>query len=232
MTEGRDHRASTAGPPSARTRVRRLPQRGAYELATIEAILDEGLVCHVAFVDDGQPFVLPTAYARIGSALYLHGSHSNRMLRLAAAGEQLCVTVTLLDGLVLARSAFHHSMNYRSVVVLGRARPVDDRAEKEAAFQALVEHVCPGRWRDARWPDARETDATLVVALDLAEASAKVRTGPPVDDEADLTLDVWAGVVPLTLVAGRPLDAPDLRADPVCPDYAQSYQRGVGSGRA
>ena len=226
MTESLDTTASPAGPPSARTRVRRLPQRGAYDRATIESILDEGLVCHVAFVDEGQPFVLPTAYARLGSTLYLHGSHSNRMLRLAAAGEPLCVTVTLLDGLVLARSAFHHSMNYRSVVVLGRARTVDDRAEKEAAFEALVEHVCPGRWRDARWPDERETDATLVVALDLAEASAKIRTGPPIDDEPDRALDVWAGVLPLALVAGRALGAPDLRPSISRPAYADRYRRG------
>lgn len=190
--------------PTDRTRVRRLPKRGAYDRATIDAILDEGYVCHLAFVVDGQPFALPTAHVRIGDHLYVHGSSASRMLR-AAAAAPVCVTVTLLDGLVLARSAFHHSMNYRSVVVLARGEEVDDEAERLAAMRALVERLVPGRWDEIRAPDDQELRATSILRVPLDEASAKVRTGPPVDDEADLARPCWAGVVPLTLVAGTPV---------------------------
>jgi nitroimidazol reductase NimA-like FMN-containing flavoprotein (pyridoxamine 5'-phosphate oxidase superfamily) len=196
-----------------RTRVRRLPERAAYDRETVHAILDEGFVCHVGFVADGQPYVIPTGYARAGENLYLHGSTGSRLgLR---PGMPVCVTVTLLDGLVLARSAFHHSMNYRSVTVLGRTRPVTDPGEKEAALRAFVEHVVPGRSDEVRGGDGRELAATAVLAVPLEEVSAKVRTGPPKDDEEDHALPVWAGVLPLALVPGDPV--PDDRLDPAVP---------------
>lgn len=193
--------------PTVRTTVRRRAQRGHYERATIDVILDEGFVCHVAVVDDHGPVVLPTGYVRLGDEVVLHGSAANRMLRLAAEGRPVCVTVTLLDGLVLARSAFHHSMNYRSVVVFGQARVVEGD-EKVQALRAFVDHIVPGRSAEARPPDDRELAATLVVAVPLDEASAKVRSGPPIDDEADMGLDVWAGVIPLSLVRHSPEASP------------------------
>jgi len=200
--------AATPQAPSERTRVRRLPRRAAYDRATIDAILDEGLVCHLAFVAGGQPYAIPTAYARIGDHLYVHGSAASRMLE-AAAGAPVCFTVTLLDGLVLARSAFHHSMNYRSVVVLGAAEEVEDESERLAAMRALVERVARGRWDEIRPPSAQELKATTILRLAVAESSAKVRTGPPIDDDEDLALPVWAGVVPLALTRGAPLaDSP------------------------
>jgi uncharacterized protein len=188
-----------------KTQVRRMPDRGVFDRQAIYHILDEGLVCHAGFQMDGQPFVIPTGYARDGDRLLLHGSSASRMMRTLAAGEPVCVTVTLLDGLVLAKSAFHHSMNYRSVVVLGQAKPVLDEAAKWNALRAFTEHMVPGRWADVRQPNAQEMKATLVVELPIEEASAKVRTGPPKDDEEDLALPVWAGVVPLaqmTMEAG------------------------------
>ena len=199
--------------PTERTRVRRLPERAAYDRATVHAILDEGFVCHVGFVVDGQPYVVPTGYARVGETVYLHGSTGSRLgLR---PGMDVCVTVTLLDGLVLARSAFHHSMNYRSVMAIGRTRPVGDLEEKEAALGALVEHIVPGRGAEVRGGDRRELAATAVLALPLVEVSAKVRTGPPKDDDADLDLPVWAGVLPLALTPGEPV--PDPLLDPSVP---------------
>jgi uncharacterized protein len=192
-------------PRTPRTTHRRLPKRGSHDLGLIHAILDEGLVCHVGFAADGQPYVLPTTYARMGGRLVLHGSLSNRMLRTLASGTPACITVSILDGLVLARSAFHHSMNYRSVVILGTAREVEDREAKRAALEAIVEHVAPGRSREARPPSDREVDGTLVVEMPIAEASAKVRTGPPLDDAEDLARDCWAGVIPLRLQAGDPV---------------------------
>jgi len=215
----------TATAPSPRTAVRRLPERGAYDRATIDAILDEGLVCHVGFVAEGQPFVIPTAYARIGDRLYLHGSSGGRMLRALAGGAPLCATVTILDGLVLARSAFHHSVNYRSVVVLGVALPVADAEERLAALRAVVEHVVPGRWRDARRPSAKELAQTLVVSLPIDEASAKLRSGPPRDDAEDLALPVWAGEIPLRLAPGTPVADPSLPAELEPPAYALRYAR-------
>ncbi len=208
-----------------RNTVRRLPQRGHYERATVNAILDEGFVCHVGFVADGQPFVIPTGYARAGDTLYLHGSRASRMLQALRAGGELCVTVTLVDGLVLARSAFHHSINYRSVVVFGRARVVEDEAEKLAALRAFTEQVVPGRWAEVRVPSRQELNATTVLAIALAEAVAKVRTGPPVDDEADYALAVWAGELPLQLTAGPPIADPRLPADIAPPEYVLTYDR-------
>jgi uncharacterized protein len=199
-----------------RTRVRRLPERAAYDRATVHAILDEGFLCHLGFVVDGQPYVIPTGYARVGETLFLHGSTGSRLgLR---PGMDVCVTVTLVDGLVLARSAFHHSMNYRSVMAIGRTRPVTDPGEKEAALRALVEHIVPGRSDEVRGGDSRELAATAVLALPLAEVSAKVRTGPPKDDEPDYALPIWAGVLPLALTPGEP--APDPVLDPSIPTPA------------
>jgi hypothetical protein len=190
--------------PSDRTRVRRVPKRAAYDLETIRAVLDDGLVCHVAFVDDGQPYAIPTAYARLGDHLYVHGATASRMLRVAA-GAAVCVTVTLVDGLVLARSAFHHSMNYRSVVVLGTAVEVTDEAERLAAMRGLLDRIAPGRWDEIRPPSRQELRATAVLRLPIDQASAKVRTGPPIDDEPDYALPCWAGVIPLALTAGAPI---------------------------
>ena len=196
-----------------RTRLRRLPERGVYDRETVHAILDEGFVCHVGFVVDGRPYVIPTGYARAGETLYLHGSTGSRLgLR---PGDPVCVTVTLVDGLVLARSAFHHSMNYRSVTVLGRTRPVTDQREKDAALRAFVEHVVPGRSDEIRGGDRRELAATAVLAVPLGEVSAKVRRGDPKDDEEDYSLPVWSGVLPLALVPGSPVA--DARLDPAIP---------------
>lgn len=192
---------------SERTRLRRLPDRGRHERATIDAILDAGFVCHVGFVADGQPYVIPTGYVRHGDWIYVHGSTASRMVRTLAAGAAACLTVTHVDGLVLARSAFHHSVNYRSVVVLGQARLVTDPAEKMGALRAFTNHLVAGRFEEARRPTEQELKGTSVLALGLAEASAKIRTGPPNDDEEDLAHDVWAGVVPLVTRAGTPVPA-------------------------
>ena len=217
---------------TARTTVRRHPERGAYERAAIDAILDEALYCHVGFAVDGQPFVIPTIHARVGDVLYLHGSPASRMLRELAGGVDLCVTTTLLDGIVAARSVYNHSLNYRSAVVLGRARPVEGREEKIAALAAIVEHVLPGRSQDARPPSDKEAAGTTVLALPIDEASAKVRTGPPKDFDADLDLPIWAGVIPLGLAAGAPL-TDELVPDGVAvPPYAVSYRRKETRRRA
>jgi nitroimidazol reductase NimA-like FMN-containing flavoprotein (pyridoxamine 5'-phosphate oxidase superfamily) len=202
-----------------RTTLRRLPQRGSHDRAVIDAILDEALFCHLGFTtpptplsgpQDCQPFVLPTIHARVEDQIYVHGSAASRMLRSLADGAPVCLTATLLDGLVLARSAFHHSMNYRSVVVLGNPQVVVDEAEKLMGLRAIVEHVAPGRWNEVRAPDEKEMRATSVLRLPLTEASAKIRTGPPVDDEEDFALPVWAGVLPLRLVAGELVAEPRL----------------------
>lgn len=214
-----------------RTTLKRLPNRGSYDRETVYGILDEGLICHVGFVVDGHPRVLPTGYVRIGDTLYVHGSPASVMLKSAAGTPEICVTVTLLDGLVLARSAFHHSMNYRSVVVYGAVRFVEDESEKMAVLEAFVEHIVPGRWVETRIPTPRELKGTSVLGLPLLEASAKIRTGPPIDDKEDYDLDFWAGVVPLTLVAGKPLDDPELKPGLNVPDYASSYTRNAhGNG--
>lgn len=198
--------------PTERTTLKRLPKRGAFDRETVYGILDEGFVCHVGFVVEGQPFVIPTAYGRAGDELFVHGAQASRMLKTLRAGVEVCVTVTLVDGLVMARSAFHHSMNYRSVVVFGRARVVESDEEKLSALRAFTEHVAPARWDEVRQPSRQELNATLVLALRLDEASAKVRTGPPVDDEDDYALPVWAGVIPLTLSAGEVIPDPRLAA--------------------
>jgi len=211
--------------PTPLTTVRRLPQRAVYDRAAVFAILDEALVCHVGFAREGQPFVITTIFARVMDRLYLHGSAASRMLGALAEGIDVCVTVTLVDGLVLARSAFHHSMNYRSVVVLGRARLVTDPEEKRAALEAVVEHVVPGRSREVRDPSERELRATSVLRLDLLEVSAKVRTGPPVDDPEDMDRPCWAGEIPLRLLAQAPLADPQLRAGVEPPPIARDYRR-------
>jgi uncharacterized protein len=210
---------------SRRTTVKRHPERGTYDRSTIDAILDEALICHVGFVHDGQPYVIPTIHARDGATLYLHGSPGSRMLRNLKHGIDVCVTATLLDGLVLARSVYHHSMNYRSAVVLGRAREVTDRGEKLHAMECVVEHVVSGRWDDARQPSQGELDGTTILAVALDEASAKVRSGGPQDDKHDLELDVWAGVIPLSLEPHAPMADNDL---PV-PGYASRYVRRAQS---
>jgi uncharacterized protein len=209
--------------PTQHTTVKRHPERGAYDRATIDAILDEGLICHLGFVSDGRPFVIPTIHARDGDTLYIHGSPGSRMLRAAKDGVDICVTVTLLDGLVLARSVYNHSMNYRSAVVLGRARELTDRDEKIRAMHRVVEHVVPGRWNDARQPSDAEIKGTTILALPLDEASAKIRTGPPTDDDADLELPVWAGTIPLRIQPSEPVPAATVAGPP--PGYALDYGR-------
>jgi hypothetical protein len=191
--------------PTSRTRVRRLSKRGVYDEAQVHAILDEGFLCHVGFTQDSQPFVIPTLYARSGKMIYMHGSGASRMLKTLAQGVDVCVTVTLVDGYVLARSAFHHSMNYRSVTILGRARPVVDLEEKLQALQTITDHVVPQRWDEVRRPSELEMRQTVVLALALEEVSAKVRTGPPIDDEEDYSLPIWAGVVPVHTRLGEPV---------------------------
>jgi len=208
-----------------RTRVKRLPNRGAYDRDTIYAILDEAFICHVGYVMDGQPYVIPTGYARIGDDLYIHGSSASRMLRNLAQGVDVCVTVTLVDGLVLARSAFHHSINYRSVVVLGKATLVEDAAEKDKALEAFTEHIIPGRWPEIRWPNELELKATSVLKLPIEEASAKVRVGDPKDDEEDYEMNIWAGVLPLSVVPGEPIDDSRLVNGKEPPDHVQKYSR-------
>jgi nitroimidazol reductase NimA-like FMN-containing flavoprotein (pyridoxamine 5'-phosphate oxidase superfamily) len=211
--------------PTERTTLKRLPKRGEYDHAAVHRILDEAFICHVGFVVDGKPVVIPTSYARIGAALYIHGSAASRMLRSLEEGIDVCVTVTLIDGLVLARSAFHHSINYRSVVIFGAANVVDDPDEKIKALHAFTDQVVPGRWEEVRWPTESELRATLVLKLPLVEVSAKVRTGPPIDDEEDYELSVWAGVVPLKLTAGTPVNDDRLSAGIEAPDYAREYAR-------
>lgn len=212
-------------PQTDRTKLKRLPKRGHFDRETVYSILDEGFICHVGFAVAGQPVVIPTGYARVEDRLYIHGSQASRMLRSLAEGLDACVTVTLLDALVLARSAFHHSMNYRSVLVFGRATLVEEPAEKMAALLALSEHIIRGRWADVREPNEQEVKQTTVLSLPLAEASAKIRTGPPLDDEEDYALPIWAGVVPLRLVAGEPVNDPRLPAEIPVPEYARHYKR-------
>jgi uncharacterized protein len=210
-----------ASPPTDRTRVTRLPKRGFYDRETIDGILDEALVAHLAFTDpaDGQPYAIPTLQARVGDRVWVHGSSASRTLRAVGEGIPACLTVTLVDGLVLARSIFNHSVNYRSVVVLGRASPVDDPEEKLAALEAFAERISPGRWADARPPTRQELKATSILSLPLDEASAKVRTGFPVDEDEDMALDVWAGVVPMELVRRDPVPDPELRDGIELPPY-------------
>ena len=209
--------------PTARTRVVREPHRGVYDRETIYRILDEGFLCHVGFAVDGQPFVIPTSYGRKDANLYIHGSAASRMLRQMKDGVSVCFTVTLLDGLVLARSVFNHSMNYRSVVILGTATLVRDPSEKIAALRALSEHILPERWDDSRYPNEKELQATSVMRTPIEEFSAKVRTGPPIDDEGDLQFPTWAGVIPLDSVVGKAI--PDEHCQKDLPAYLKNYAR-------
>jgi nitroimidazol reductase NimA-like FMN-containing flavoprotein (pyridoxamine 5'-phosphate oxidase superfamily) len=212
--------------PTERTRAGRKPQRAHYDRETVESILDEALFCHVASVDDaGGPRAIPTIHVRVGDAVYIHGSTGSRTLRSVKDGQEVCLVVTILDGLVFARSAFNHSMNYRSVVVFGTAREVTDPDEKWRAQAALVEHVCAGRSEQARMPTKKELVETMILAIPLAEASAKIRTGPPIDDEDDVVLPIWAGVLPVSIGAGRPEDAPDLPPGVGVPENVRRYRR-------
>ncbi len=211
--------------PTERTQVHRLPKRGVYSREEVYRILDEGLVCHVGFIVEGKPVVIPTGYGRRGDTLYIHGSAASRMLQAIGTGADVCITVTLLDGLVLARSAFHHSMNYRSVVIFGTATRVDDPATKLEALDIFTEHIAPGRWRDVRHPTAKELQATMVVSIPLNEVSAKIRTGPPIDDAEDYTLPIWAGVVPLKLTLGAALPDERLPKGIAIPKYVANYTR-------
>ena len=195
-----------------RTRVRRISDRGHYDQDTIYPIIDEAMICHVGFIQNNNPVVIPTIHARLGNTLYIHGSGASRMLKVITNQNNICVTISLIDGIVLARSAFHHSMNYRSVVIFSSGRKIDDPEEKLNALKAVSEHLIPERWDDVRQPNQKELDATTVIAISLEEASAKVRTGPPSDDEDDYKLSVWAGVLPITLIKE------ELIPDPVLPD--------------
>ena len=211
--------------PTARTRVVREPERGVYDRETAYRILDEGFLCHVGFAVDDQPFVIPTSYGRKDANLYIHGSAASRMLRQMKEGVAVCVTVTFLDGLVLARSIFNHSMNYRSVVILGKATLVDDPEEKLAALRLLSEHILPGRWDDVRQPNEKELKATSVLRVPIDEYSAKVRTGPPIDDVEDYSFPTWAGVLPLETKVGAPLDDVKLDVSRELPGYLKNYSR-------
>jgi uncharacterized protein len=216
----------SARPASERVRLRRRRERGSYDRAVIDAILDEALIAHLGITDeDGRPLVIPTLHARGGDLVYIHGSVGSRTLRALAAGAPACLTVSLIDGLVLARSAMHHSANYRSVMLMGQARSVEEPEEKLAAFEAIVEHIVPGRWRDVRPPTHKELKATSVLAIPIDEASAKVRVGPPLDDEEDYSLPAWAGVIPLITEARTPEPDPRLRGGIAPPAYATRYRR-------
>ncbi len=216
---------SEAFTPNERTRVVREPHRGVYERESVYKILDEGFVCHVGFAVDGQAYVIPTMYARVGEAIYFHGSAASRMLRGVSSGIAVCVTVTLVDGLVLARSVFNHSMNYRSVVALGTAVLVDAPAEKVEALRAFTEKILPGRWNEARQPSEKELKATSILRLALAEVSAKMRTGPVEDDAEDYALKVWAGIVPLRVVADAPIRDERCDAGIAVPEYVEEWRR-------
>jgi uncharacterized protein len=212
--------------PTPRTTIRRLPERGEYDWRAIYSILDEAFICHVGFVHEGQPFVIPTGYGRVDDQIYIHGSAASRMLRSIARGLEVCITVTLVDGLVLARSAFHHSINYRSVVILGTAILIEDLGEKMVALKAITNHIVPGRWDDVREPNNQELKGTTVLALKLLEASAKVRTGPPKDDEEDHDIRAWAGELPLRMECLTPIDDPRLLPGIAPPAYVLNYSRG------
>ncbi len=211
--------------PTARTRVVREAERAVYDREPVYKILDEGFLCHVGFMLDGQPFVIPTSYGRKNAYLYIHGSAASRMLRQMKDAVPVCVTVTLLDGLVLARSVFNHSMNYRSVVILGKATLVDEPSEKLSALRTLSEHILPGRWDDARQPNERELKATSVLRVPIEEFSAKVRVGPPIDDAEDYAFPTWAGVIPLEMNVGVPIDDPKLDPARPAPPYVAGYSR-------
>jgi nitroimidazol reductase NimA-like FMN-containing flavoprotein (pyridoxamine 5'-phosphate oxidase superfamily) len=215
--------------PTGRTTLRRLPKRGVFERAEVYQILDEGFICHVGFIAEGKPVVIPTSYWRVEDDLYIHGSAASRMLTSLEDGLDVCVTVTLVDGLVLARSAFHHSINYRSVVAFGRAQVVADADEKLRLVEYFTNHIIPGRWSEVRAPNDAELKATLVLKLPLKEVSAKVRTGPPIDDEEDYKLPIWAGVLPLLLIADHPVADDRVPIEISAPAYATGYSRNGGA---
>jgi uncharacterized protein len=208
-----------------RTKLKRLPKRGNFDRETVNKILDEAIICHVGFTVENQTFVIPTGFARSGENLLIHGSAASRMMRNLSEGIDVCVTVTLIDGLVLARSAFHHSMNYRSVVIFGRAELIEDETEKYKALRLFTEHIIPHRWHEIREPNAKELKGTTVLRLPITEASAKIRTGDPVDDAEDHELNIWAGVIPLKLTAGKPIDDALLNEGISAPEYALNYKR-------
>ena len=208
-----------------RTRLRRLPKRGAFDRETVYSILDEAFICHIGFTVDKQPYVIPTAYGRVDDVLYIHGSSASRMLRTLSVGVEMCFTATLIDALVLARSAFHHSINYRSVVVLGKTTLVEDQAEKNLALETITNHIVPGRWNDVRWPTELELKATSVLKMPIEEASAKIRTGPPIDDEEDYAMNIWAGILPVELKTGDPVDDDRLDNGSVPPTNVTNYTR-------
>ncbi len=214
-------------PQERRNQVRRLPKRGQYDRETIYRIVDETLVCHIGFAEGEQPFVIPTLHARIGDTLYCHGAPAGRLIRHVAVGHPVCAAFTLLDGLVFARAAFHHSVNYRSAVLFGTGRLVESDEERLAVLAAITEHLAPGRWADARPPNRAELAATAVIAIAIASASAKIRTGPPSDDEEDDALPIWAGVLPLGLRALGPVNDPKLRGGIAAPDYIVRRADGV-----
>ena len=211
--------------PTERTQVKRLPKRAKYDAETVHKILDEAFVCHVGFVVDSQPYVIHTNFGRVGDTLYIHGSAASRMLRTLTLGIPVCVTVTLVDGLVLARSAFHHSVNYRSVVILGTAKLVEDPTEKMEALRLFTEHVIKGRWDEIRWPNEQEMKGTTVLSVALEEVSAKVRVGGPVDDEEDYSMSVWAGVLPLHTTTSAPIPDTRLKDGTPVPSYIANYSR-------
>lgn len=205
--------------------IKRLPKRGEYDREAIYRILDEGLICHVGFLEGDQPFIIPTIHARVGEAVVLHGAKASRMLKHAQAGQAMCVTVTLVDGLVLARSVFHHSINYRSVVLFGRGEMIEAEEEKLRALEAVTEHIMPGRWQEARQPNRQELAATTVVKIPIDSASAKIRVGPPGDDEEDYALPIWAGVLPIQQQTLRPVSDPRLNDGIPVPEYVLTYDR-------
>ncbi|MFC2103059.1 pyridoxamine 5'-phosphate oxidase family protein [Bacteroidota bacterium] len=209
---------------SERTKLNRVPARGFYDKKTVYSIIDEAQYCHVSFVQDGQPFIIPTIHARIEDEIFLHGAKASRLLKHIIAGNEICIAITLLDGLVLARSVFHHTMNYRSVVLFGKGREVTDENEKLEAFRSITNHLLPGRWEDARQPNQKEIDSTGAVLVKIDEASAKIRTGPPIDDEEDYGLKVWAGLLPIKLKTGVPEPDPKLPENFILPSYLKKYK--------
>jgi uncharacterized protein len=211
-------------PKTPRNKVKRLPERGHYDSATIYPIVDAALICHVGFVLDGQPYVIPTLHARQGDTILLHGAKGNRLLRHIQSGGELCITITLIDGIVLARSVFHHSINYRSVVLFGKGAAIEDDHARLQALEAFTERLLPGRWQDVRSPSPIELKQTTIVAVPIESASAKIRTGPPKDEEDDLDLSVWAGILPLQQVAGTPIADPQLKPGVELPEYIRGWR--------
>lgn len=204
---------------SHRSKINRLPSRGYYDKETINQIIDEALYCHVSFAYNNQPYIIPTIHARMNDSIVLHGAKGSRMLKHIAEGNEICIAITLMDGLVLARSFFHHSMNYRSVVIFGKGKLLENKVKKLEALKAITEHLIPGRWEDARKPNEKELNATTVVSIDIDEVSAKIRTGPPIDDEKDYKLPVWAGVIPILQKFDSPENDPKLNGEIVLPNY-------------